>query len=324
MANQIPISSVNAAGGYLIQPDVQQALIAKVARESAVFRLADTIRINTNAVQWPVYLGRPTAGFVAEAATKPTTGAEFGQLTASIKKIATHVLYTQEILEDAQQDPRVLINPDVEAAIADLADYHALGTHAGGANTTATFTTSFDAALQNCTTVQEYAQAGGEDAFADALSAAIATLEGKGFTRNLKVLAGYRLKQALRDARDGQGRPLYYDSFTGGREDTATVYGLPVEFSTNFNRTTAGIYDPLTAGVVGGAGSPSKTLAIVGDFSHAKAVIRNDLTTSVFREATINSVNLAETNQIAVQYEVRLGFQVYDLNNAFVKIVNAA
>ena len=320
MANQIPISSVSAAGGYLIQPEVQEALIAKVAREAAIFRLADTIRVNTNAVQWPVYLGRPTAAFVAEAATKPTTGAEFGQLTASIKKIATHVRYTQEILEDAQQDPRVLINPDVEAAIADLADYHALGTHAGAANTTATYTTSFDAALQNCTTTQELGA--GADAFAVALSAAVATLESKGYTRNLSVLAGYRLKQHLRDARDTTTRPLYTESF--GSMEVPRLMGMPVEFSTNVNRTDAGVYDWSTAGVIGGAGSPGKTVAIVGDFSRAKAVIRNDLTTSVFREATIGGVNLAETNQIAVQYEVRLGFQVYDLNNAFVRIINAA
>jgi HK97 family phage major capsid protein len=319
MANQIPISSVNAAGGYLIQPEVQQALMAKIAREAAIFQLADTIRVNTNAVTWPVYLGRPTAAFVAEAATKPTTGAEFGQLTASIKKIATHVRYTQEILEDAQQDPRVLINPDVEAAIADLADYHAIGTHVGAANTTATYTSSFDAAVQNTTTTVEMGT--GEDAFAKALSGAMATLEGKGYTRNLSVLAGYRLKQHVRDARSTTGTPLYTESFNS--DTLPTLYGLPVAFSTNLNRTDAGVYDWATAGLIGGAGSPAKTVAIVGDFSRAKAVIRNDLTTSVFREATIGGVNLAETNQIAVQYEVRMGFQVYDLNNAFCRIVNA-
>jgi HK97 family phage major capsid protein len=321
MANQKPISSVLAAGGYLIQPEVQQALMAKVARESAIFRLANTIRVNTNKTTWPVYLGRPTAGFVAEAATKPTTGAEFGTLEANIKKIATNVRYTTEILEDAVQDPRILINPDVEAAIADLADYHALGTHVGAANTTATYTTSFDAALQNCTTTVELANTGA-DRFATALSAAVALLEGKGYNRNLSVLAGYRLKQHLRDMRDAQTRPLYTESW--GDADVPRIMGMPVEFSTNVNRTDAGVYDWDTAGLIGGAGSPGKTVAIVGDFSRAMAVIRNDLTTQVFREATIDGVNLAETNQIAVQYEVRMGFQIYDLNNAFVRIINAA
>lgn len=320
MPNQVPISSVNAAGGFLIQPEVQEALLAKIAREAAIFRLAQTIRINSNAATWPVYLGRPTAAFTAEAATKPTTGAEFGQLTASIKKIATHVRYTQEILEDAQTNPQILINPDVEAAIGDLADYHALGTHVGAASTTATYTTSFDAALQNCTTTVEMGT--GNDALAIAISSAIATLESKGYVSNLGILAGYRVKQHLRDARNAvSGGPLYMDAFT---DSVPGLYGLMWAFSTNVNRTDAGVYDWGTAGVVGGAGSPGKTVAIVGDFSRAMGVIRNDLTTSVFREATIGGVNLAETNQIAVQYEVRLGFQVYDLNNAFVRIINAA
>ena len=322
MANQIPLSTAtSAAGGALLTPEVQEALISTVARESAIFQLARTVRINTKQATWPVYLGRPTAGFVNEAGSKPTTGAEFGTLTANVKKIATNVLYTTELLEDAQQDPRVLVNPDTEAAIADLADYHAIGTHAGAANTTATYTTSFDAAIANTTQTVEYVQAN-QDALATAISSAIATLENNGYTRNLSVLAGYRVKQAFRDARTTTGQPLYMDGFNSSEPG---LYGLRWAFSTNLNRTDAGTYDPLgTAGVIGGAGSPSKVVAIVGDFNRAMGVIRNDLTTQVFREATINGTNLAETNQIAVQYEVRMGFQVYDLNRAFVKIVNAA
>ena len=322
MANQKPISSTNAAGGYLIQPEYQSTLLSRVARENAVFAMADTVQVNTNQVVWPVYLGRPTAGFVAEAATKPTTGAEFGTLTANLKKIATNVRYTTEILEDARQNPQLLIGPDVVAAINDLAEYHAIGTHVGAADTTATFTTSFDSCLANTTTEQELGS--GEDAFADALSAAVATLEGKGYVDNLSVLTGYRTKQHLRDARDGDGRPLYYDALTG-YGDVPRVMGLPIRFSTNVSKTDAGTYNPFTPdATIGGAASPEATVAIVGDFRNAKAVLRSDISVQTFREATIDGVNLAETNQIAVQYETRIGFQVYDLNNAFVRIINAA
>ena len=322
MANQKPISSVLAAGGYLIQPEYQNALLSRVARENAVFSMADTIQVNTNQVIWPVYLGRPTAGFVAEAATKPTTGAEFGTLQANLKKIATNVRYTREILDDAAQNPQLLIGPDVVAAINDLAEYHALGTHAGAANTTATFTTSFDSALLNTTSEAEMTGTSG-DRFAVALSSALATLEGRGYVNNLSVLAGYRLKQELRDARDSQLRPIFFDSLTGAG-DVPRVMGLPIRFSTNINKTDAGTYDWGTPGLVGGAGSPEKTVALVGDFSNAKAVIRSDIRIETFREATLDLVNLAETNQVAVQYETRIGFQVYDLNNAFVRIINAA
>lgn len=319
MANQIPLSSVNAAGGYLIAPELGDALIQGVARESAVLQLADVQRISTNVMQWPVYLGRPTAGFTAEAAAKPATGAEFGQLTANVKKIAAGVRYTEEILADARINPQVLVNPDVEAAFSDLVDYHALGTHVGAANTTATFGTSFDAAIANTTTTVELGT--GADALAVAISSAMATLEGNGYGRNLSVLAGYGLKAHLRDARDGQGRPLYTEGFSGTQPQ---IFGLPTAFSTNANRTDAGTYAFSTAGVIGGAGSPAKTVAIVGDFSHAKAVIRNDLNMRKLDQATYGGVNLAETNQIVLLWEMRVGFQVFDPNRAFVRIINAA
>ncbi len=312
MPNQIPLSTaVNAAGGFLVAPELGDALIQKVQRTSGALQLASVTRINTNRMEWPVYLGRPTAGFVGEAGVKPTTGAEFGQLTATIKKIATNVIYTQEILEDARINPEVLVNPDVEAAFGDLVDKHMVGTHPGGASTQANFSTSFDAALANTTQTIELGT--GSDAFALALSAAMATLEGNGFEENISVLAALDTKGHLRDARDTQGRPLYSDGF---QDNNPTLYGLTARFTSNL--------DGFPAGLLGGTGSPGKTVAIVGDFSNAKAIIRRDLYTQRFREAIINGINLAETNQIAVQWEMRMGFQIFDPNRSFVRITNAA
>lgn len=312
MPNQMPLSTaVNAAGGYLVEPALGDALIEKVQRSNAALQMAgDVQRITTNRFEWPVYLGRPTAAFVGEAAPKPATGAEFGQLILNIKKIATTVLYTTEVLEDARIDPQVLVNPDVEAAFGDLIDRHIIGTHAGGADVTPTFTTSFNAALANTTQTVELGT--GSDAFALALSQAMGVLEGNGYEPN-GVLSALDARGHLRDARDTQGRPLYTDNF---QDANPTLYGLQARFTSNM--------DGFPAGLVGGAGSPAKTVAIVGDFTNLKVRIRRDLYTQTFREATINGVNLAETNQVAVQWEMRLGAQVFDLNRSFVRITNAA
>lgn len=325
MANQIPLSTAsNAAGGYLVQPEYAEMLTARIARENSLFQLADTRLVDTNQVVWPVYLGRPTASFVAEAGTKPVTGAEFGQLVANLKKIVSQVRYTEEVLELSRQDPRLLIGPDQVAAINDTAEYNGLGTHVGAANTTATFTTNFDAALQNTTSGGahvEYVQAN-QDALATAISAAMAKLEANGYVNNLGILAGYRVKQAFRDARQTTNEPLYTDSFSS---NVPGLYGLRWSFSTNLNKTDAGAYDPITtAGVIGGAGSPSKTVAIVGDFSNVKVIINRQMRFKWLDQATIGGVNLAETNQYVAQYETRIGLQVYDLNNAFVRIINAS
>jgi HK97 family phage major capsid protein len=323
MANQIPLSTATgAAGGYLVIPEYAETLTARIARENALFQLADTRMINTNQMIWPVYLGRPTASVVGEAAAKPVTGAEYGQLTANLKKFVSQVRYTEEVLELAREDPRLLVGPDQVAAINDLAEYNGLGTHAGGANTTATFSTTFDAAVLNTTQTVEYVQAN-QDALATAISSAIATLQGKGYTSNLGILAGYRVQQALRDARQTTGAPLYQDSF--GDTTSPGLYGLRWAWSTNVNKTDAGTYDPITtAGVIGGAGSPGKVIAVVGDFSNVKAVINTQMRFKWLDQATVGGVNLAETNQYIAQYETRIGMQVYDLNNGFVKIVNAA
>lgn len=312
MANQIPLSeAVNAAGGFLVEPQLGEALIQKVNRKSAVMELSNVKRVaNSNRMSWPVYLGRPTAGFVGEAAPKPQTGAEFGQLTANIKKIATIVRYTEELLQDARIDPQVLINPDVEAAFADLIDANMVGTHPGGASTQANFSTNFDAALAN--TTQSVELGTGQDAFAIALSAAIAIIEANGGMPS-GMVAALDTKGHLRDARDTQGRSLYMDGFSG---DPGSIYGLSPTFTTNL--------DGFPAGLMGGVGSPGKTVAIVGDFSHSIPVIRSDISTRVLTEATIGGVNLAETNQTALLWEMRVGYQVFDLNRMFVRIVNAA
>jgi HK97 family phage major capsid protein len=109
MANQIPLTSAYAvtAGGTTIVPEVlRNALLVAVNRQAAALRISPVERISSNRASWPVYLGRPTAAFVGEGAAKPITGAEFSQLNVNIKKLATFVVYTQELLEDARFDPR--------------------------------------------------------------------------------------------------------------------------------------------------------------------------------------------------------------------------
>lgn len=311
MANQIPLSeSVNAAGGYLVPAQLADMLIKKVNRQAAALSLADVTRISTNRATWPVYLGRPTAEFVGEGADKPITGAEYSDLTVNIKKLATFVVYTDELLEDARIDPTVLINDDVEQAFADLIDYHMLGTHAGGSDTTATFGTSFDAAiLQGAMTVE---LGTGQDAFALAVSEAMEKVEANGYMPG-GCIAAFDAKRTLRDARDGDGRPLYREGFSG---EVPTIEGLRLAYTTNL--------DGFPAGLVGGTGSPAKTVAVVGDFSASKAVIRSDLTTKTFTEATIGSHNLARQNKTAVRWEMRMGHQIFDPGRTFCRIINGS
>jgi HK97 family phage major capsid protein len=321
MANQIPLAEgTTAAGGALVRAEYAEVMQQAIARLNPAMNLVNVIRRNmqSNQMTWPIYLGRATAGFVGEGADKPITGAEFTTHNLYIKKMATNVVYTEELLEDAVQNPEALVNDDVESAFANLTDQHIIGTHPGGANTQAFLDTSFDGintganqlALGNTTQTVELGT--GQDAYAVALSAAISTIEGNGGIPN-GFLGALDLKGHLRDARDTQGRPLYMEGFAGA---PGSVYGLTPAFTTSL--------DGFPAGVMGGTGSKAKIVGIVGDFRFAKAVVRKQLVVRRSTEATVGTHNAFEENKVIVQWDFRMGFTVYDLSRMFVAIINAA
>jgi predicted phage gp36 major capsid-like protein len=321
MANQIPFATgTTAAGGALVRPEYAEIMQQAIARLNPAMNLVNVVRRNmaSNQVTWPIYLGRATAGFVGEGNDKPITGGEFTTHNLFIKKMATNVVFTEEILEDAYQNPEAIVSEDVESAFANLTDQHIIGTHPGAANTQAYLDTSFDGvntganqlALGNTTQTVELGT--GQDAFAVALSSAIATIEGNGGMPN-GFLGALDLKGHLRDARDTQGRPLYTDGFAN---TTPSVYGLSAQFTTSL--------DGFPAGVQGGAGSKPKIVGIVGDFRFAKAVVRKQLVVRKSREATVGSHNAFEENKLITQWDFRMGFTVYDRDRMFVAIINAA
>jgi HK97 family phage major capsid protein len=305
MANAIPLlEGTDASGGYLVPDELGRTLQKTIQREAAVAGLARVDRLNGKRTQYPIYSGRPTASFVAEGAEKPATGAEFTELTLNVKKIATTVMYTEELLEDAREDPRVLVNADVEGAFADLIDAHALGYAAGAA-----IVGSFDSELTN--TTQTFELGTGGDAFALAVSQAMAAVEANG-GKPTGIIAASDVRSNLRDARSTveTANPVYTNGF---EREPDSLYGLPIRYSSNL--------DALPAGA-------GKVAAVVGDFSHAILGIRKDITVRTSNQATINVSgtlhHLWQQNKVAALWEMRVGFVAHDLNRNFAVITNAS
>jgi HK97 family phage major capsid protein len=310
MANAVPLLEGTAAsGGYLVQPEyVQNAFQRGLDRQSAVADLAQVRRVSGKQALLTEYVGRPTAAFVDEAADKAATGAEYAQVTVDIKKIASIVMYTQELLDDAQDDPTVLINQDVRAAFADLIDKHALGWSSAGA-----ITGSFNSELAETSQSVEYVQ-GDADGLADAISSAMATIEANGYQANGAILANDG-RAVIRNARDADGRPLYGLGGGGFTQPMDQMWGIPLRYSTNL-QTFAG-----TAGA-------GRVVGIVGDFTGALLAVRNDIQVKFSDQATIDvggtQHRLWQQNKVAALWEARVGFVAHDLNRRFVKILNAA
>ena len=309
MANAIPLLEGTAAsGGYLV-PDqfVQGAFQRGIDRQSAVAALSTVRRVSGKTVKFTEYVGRPVAAFVAEGAAKAATGAEYAQVTVDIKKIAAIVMYTEELLEDAQDDPQVLINADVRAAFADLIDSHALGRNAAGV-----VTGQFNSELSETTQTVELGTTG--DALALAVSSAMATIEGNGYTANGIILANDGRKH-LRDAR-GTGdlvtTPLYSQGYT---QPSDSLYGVPIRYTTNLQ-------------TFAGTATTGRVVGVVGDFTHALLAVRNDIQVKFSDQATVDvggtKHDLWQQNKVASLWEARVGFVAHDLNRSFVAIINAA
>lgn len=306
MSNAIPLlEGTDGPGGYLVSDTYGETLQNTLRRESAVMSLSRVDRVAGKRQKYTVYAGRPTAAFIGEGAAKTATGAEFTEVVVNIKKIAAIVLYTEELLEDAREDPTVLVSADVEAAFTDLIDANALGYAAGAA-----IVGNFDSELTNTSQTGELGTTG--DAIAVAVSAAIEQVESNGGVCNGIILAS-DAKAALRDARgsgDNATSPVYTDGF--GREPD-TMYGLPIRYTSNLDGF------PAAAG---------KIVGLVGDFTHSIFALRKDITVRTSDQATVNvggtDHNLWQENKTGMLWEMRIGFVAHDLNRMFAKITNAS
>lgn len=306
MANAIPIAEgTDASGGYLVHPEYRDTLIDGLRRESAVVQSVRVDRVSTKKVIWSVYAGRPTVTIVAEGAEKTATGAEFNHLDINIKKLATIVLFTEEMLEDAAKDPRLFVGPDVAGAIADAIDANALGQAAG-----ADIVGGFDAELTSSTNTTELGTTG--DAFALSVSAAMELIEANGY-KPTAVIAASDVRAHLRDQRgpgDNSTTPVYTPGFN---REPDTIYNLPIRYSSNLDGFPSGA---------------AKTAGVVLDGQESILAVRDDVRFKTSTDATVTvggtPHNTWQRNEVALLWETRVGFNVHDINKSVSPIINHA
>jgi predicted phage gp36 major capsid-like protein len=311
MANAIPLlEGTDPSGGYLVRDTYGETLQNTVRREGPALSLSRVDRVPGKRQKYTVYAGRPTAAFVDEGAAKGVTGAEFAEVVVNIKKIATTVLYTDELLEDAVEDPRVLVNADVETAFGQLIDAHIAGWSAGAA-----ITTQFDSAWRGTTSTVEV-DLSKADGIPLAVSAGMEIIEANGGQPSGLLLAS-DARATFRNARQsasglGAASPLYSQGF---EREPDSLYRLAIAYSSNLP-------------TVAGAAAAGRHIGYVGDFSHSVVAMRQDITVRSTNEATVDVGgtlhHLWQQNKTAVQWEMRLGHVDHDANRMIVALLNAA
>ena len=314
MANNTPLSGLSDAAGGIILPEAQGQLLTNgVLRETGALSIAGDARSTSSRREaFAIWNGTPTAEFVGEGGTKPVTGAEFGGGTLNIKKVATIVTFTDEMIEDVQNgDLNVLVDGGIREAISDVVDANAVGLDSGTA-----ITGAFDSEYVGTTSVVE-ANLSVQDGLQLAVSAAMGSLEANGY-RDLAVLISGDTARYIRDARkvgvSGGGTASVTSTalVEGLYQPTADpFYGLPRAVSTNLN----------TLSEAPGAG---KTVAVVVSRPNIHVRIRHDVRVSRSNEATVGGTSLWQNDLTGLRYVTRLGMWVHDLNRAVVKINNAS
>jgi hypothetical protein len=310
MANKIPIAeaTLGSASTFLLPPEQGDVLVNGMLQESGAIALAGDARATGSVkTQFGIWLGQPTAAPVGEGAPKPVTGAEFGLTEMNVKKFASIVLFTDEMIEDVQGgDLNVLVDSGVRNAINDVTDAHAIGKDSG-----VNITTVFDNALRATTQTVEF-DASKADGLELAVSAAMGKLEANGYGNvgQMGALLGFGFGQRLRDARSAADATARV--YGSGRDP---LFGIPAYYSTNLNS-------------VADAAAATKILGFVAYRPNIHVRIRKDVTVATSTEATINDGvadrKLFQEDLTAVRYETRLAYMVHDLNRAVVAIIDAA
>lgn len=284
MANNIPLSGASeGASGALLPDNLVSSVVEQIQRESGALNLVDTATTSSRKESIPVYKGRPQAQFVDEGDAKPVDGGEFSTVSLNVKKLAVIVPFTDEVLADAQEDPRALVTPDVVAAFADAADNAIVNGPSFDSNLVgdADDSVSLGADIN-------------EDGLRKSVSQAMAKLEGNGYTAN-GVLLGPDAGAVIRDARSA------VDSTQAIYEVGNPFYGLSTALSTNLAQLS---------------GTAGDACGVVADWNYARFRVRSDLTLAVSNQAAYteggNLVSAFEKNVTLLRWEMRCGFVITD------------
>jgi HK97 family phage major capsid protein len=314
MANNTPLSGLtDAAGGLTLTEEDGGFLALGLLQESGAFALAgDSRTTNSRREAFAIWDGTPTAEIVGEGGTKPVTGASFSGGTLNIKKIASIITLTDEMLEDAARgDINILVDSGIRGAIADVADANAVGKDSG-----TNISGAFDSELTATTSTVELGT--GQDALALAVSAAMGSLEAAGYRSNLGVLVAADAARHLRDARitgvsGGGTAAAAVTALSQGlyQPNNDPFYGLPTYASTNLNTLSE-------------AAGANKVIAVVAHRPNIHVRIRHDIRVSRSNEASVGGTSLWQNDLTGLRYVYRAGFYVHDLNRAVVAITNGS
>lgn len=282
-------SMTRKSNGLDLTPETQAEIWQTAKYQSAFMQLVPEMKLPGNGARVPIITGDPEAAWVDEGAVKPKSGVGFSKKDMLPYTIAVIMPFSNQFKRDfgALYDQVVAKGP---GAIARTFDKTIMGLVDVPGSDFDTLKTAKKISL-------------GQDVWKnlnaadDSVSAADGTLDGWAMSTQGRSL--------LRQATDGNGRPLFLDGT--GSSDVSTILGNPVQIS-------KGVHVPAVTDDT----AAKEIIGVGGEFASAAWGSVEGLQTSISDQASItidsNQVNLWEHNMFAVRIEIEVGFRIRDIN----------
>jgi HK97 family phage major capsid protein len=276
----------------IIPEEYSNDFLAATVASSAVLSNFRTVRLGTKITRMPVLSALPSAGWVNEYPTAgheaSTSKAQWTNEVITVEDVKCIVPIPINVIEDSTVDLFDYMRPLVGEAFGKVID----GTILTGTTTKpASFSNPLNALALAAGQSVEAGRANKD--LADDLSDTFAEIETVGFDVNT-VFMGRGMRSRLRNLRDTNGQFLYTNVKDGNGNEQ--VYGANIAWVAN------GAWSEAT----GATGA----LALAVDASRLVVGIRSDMDYKVLTEATVDGINLAESDMVAMRVKMRLGWAI--------------
>ena len=267
----------------LIQEAYSNVLLDEAAKASTALTAFPTVNMGTKTTHMPVLATLPEASWVAESATdpsgiKPTSEVTWADLTLIAEEIAVIVPIHENVIDDATVPTLDEIAKWGGQSIGKKLDQAVFfGTSKPSSWSSPALVPAAVAASQTVAAVDGQANEYDLVRAANQVAKKIA-LAGHAPDTMISSLA---LRYEVANLRDANGAPIFRDeSFNG--------------FRTFFNEN--------------GAWNPNAADMIIVDSSRVRIGVRQDITVKLLDQATVNGINLAERDMVALRFKARFAY----------------
>lgn len=267
----------------LIENAYSHVLLDSAAAGSQALQSFPTVNLGTKTTNLPMLASLPQAGWVTEdvgdaSGTKPTSEVRWKNVTMVAEEIAVIVPVHENVIDDATTDILTEVTTLAGQAIGQKLDQAVFwGTGKPASWTSAALYPAASAASQTDAITSGAAQA---DDLIGCITKSSSTLAGKGLMPDT-LCANLTFRYDVINLRDANGLPIFRDEQFAG-------------YNTTFSRN--------------GTWDNSLAKALVVDSSRVRIGVRQDIQVKFLDQATVNSINLAEKDMVALRFKARYGY----------------